>query len=213
MNSPFYMMQPGKSRKPQCLVPGLFVHAPFVFLDNPSPLILRIDTDKNPELLEPPPLQPDEALPELTVSVRKNPIDAFSEELPEVKKLGIHKKEELLILKAKQRPGIILSSHAFNQQCETVLVIPIFSLDKAYINEKAKQEIRERLHPLYFYLPESEEFNIKESFADFSQVQSISQKRINPSKKKLSNLALQALYAKQISEHTEAYSYVTKTFQ
>ncbi|WP_026574500.1 type II toxin-antitoxin system PemK/MazF family toxin [Bacillus sp. UNC438CL73TsuS30] len=212
MTPSFYDWHVGKLRVPKCLTSGLFVHAPFLFLDNPSPLILRVDTDKNPELLLPPPLRSDERLPEISVTLKRNPTDAFSEDLPEVKKLGIHQKEELVVYKAKKRPGIILSNHSFNQQSDTIFVIPTFTLDKDYISEGEKEIIRQNVHPKYFYLPASEEFSIKESFADFTQVQSISRDRILPQKKRLSNLALQALYMKQISEHTDAYSYVTKDF-
>lgn len=213
MTFQFYARQPGKLHIPRCLVPGLFVLAPFLFLDNPSPLILRIDYSKNPELLDPPPLREDERLPDLSVSVKRNPTDAFSEGLPELKKLGINKKEELMIFKAKYRPGIVLSSHAFNQDSETIMVIPTFTLDKDYISEKEKKSIREGKHPKYFYLPESKEFEIKESFADFTQIQSISSNRVKINKRnKLSDMALQAMYGKHIMEHTSAYDYIIKDF-
>lgn len=212
MTSSFYDWHVGKLRMPKCLTSGLFVHAPFLFLDNPSPLILRVDTDQNPDLLLPPPLRPDETLPEISVTLKRRPMDAFSEDLPEIKKLGIHKKEELVVFKAKKRPGIILSNHSFNQYSDTIFVIPTFTLDKNYISDNEKKIIRENTHPKYFYLPESKEYGIKESFADFTHVQSISIDRVNPQKKRLSNLALQALYMKQISEHTDAYHYVTNDF-
>jgi hypothetical protein len=212
MTISFYDHKQGKLKSPNCLVPGLFVHAPFLFLDNPSPLIMRIDTEKNPELLDPPPLGHDERLPDLSVTIKRHPIDAFSEDRVEVKKLGIHKKEELVVYKAKKRPGIILSSYLFNQDSDTIFVIPTFTLDKDYISEKEKIAIRSSTHPKYFYLPESSEYNIKESFADFTHVQSISINLVIPQRRKLTDLALQTLYAKQISEHTSAYHYVTSNF-
>lgn len=208
----FYTTKPGKQKIPQFLVPGLFVNAPFLFLDNPSPLILRFDIESNPELLDPPPLGPEDYWPNLEVSLQKNPTDAFNEDLPELKKLGLYKKEEFMVLKAKIRPGIILSSHTFNQQSETVLVIPTFTLDKPYIPKETKEAIRTGQHPKYFYLPESESLNIKESFADFSQIQSISISKISLTRKCLSNLALQSLYAKLASDHTDILKYLITDF-
>ncbi|PES17522.1 hypothetical protein CN501_08250 [Bacillus cereus] len=208
----FYKKRVGKALKPNCLRAGLMIHAPFIFLDNPCPLHLRIDTDSHPDLLNPPPLGPEELLPQIDARLRKNPSDAFDEKLPELKKLGLHKKEELLVFKAKMRPAIVISGHNFNQGNSTLLALPTFTLDKAYITDKEKQLIRDGSHPQYFYLPPSEEFEVKESFGDFSQVQSIAIERVRPTSKCLTDLALQALYLKQVQGHTDALHYITTKF-
>ncbi|MGO0062621.1 hypothetical protein ACTID9_21810 [Brevibacillus fluminis] len=203
MSSPeFY----NKTKK--ALNPGIIVDAPFLFLDNQSPLILRYDVENHPELLEPPPLTPSDPLPDLgDVNLLRNPMDAFSDHNPELKKLGLMKKEEFVVYKAKKRPGIILSGFDFNKDSDTIIAVPMFTLEKRYISDTIKNEVRKRTHPYYFYLPASTEYGIEESFADFSQLQVINKARVSIRNVCLSMLAVQALFLLHSGSVTPAFDF------
>ena len=86
--------------------------------------------------------------------------------------------EEFLIVKAKRRPTVLLSSDSINSASDTVLVVPLYSAEN-YMPEFV-QRVQDSEYPGFLYLAADSTLGRKAAVVRFDHLQSVTKSQLIP---------------------------------